>query len=202
MTIVNDMIIQAAVRFAIAGASDIINVHHMKVTDAGAGDEDDSIDAFQDSIQTALVYLEDMYSTGMTVVETLYHARVQGLSQPWIPIGIRSGGWAGTMVTDETCPPGVAPLVAFGAYDGLRGARKYLPPPVEGAVSLGVMNSTNTARMLGYAAWLVQPISFGGVTGVPVVIRTATGMTIALTGDITVNAELGYQRRRKPSVGS
>jgi hypothetical protein len=119
----------------------------------------------------------------------------------WDYVGSKDGTWAGTIITDQYLPSGVAPLVTADSSDAHAKGRKYLPPPDEGELTSGLF-STAFMTELGnylddYAATYV-----GTYASYAAGIWQETAGTFAqFSGTGKTTNVPAYQRRRKLGVG-
>lgn len=190
------------------GLSDIANVWHMRVNDEGNG-------VFADIVNDILVAIDVLYSSiNAAVPNTTDYADVNLFntsqnepygSYPW-PI-LETGGSA-----TESYAPAVSAFMWFPTGQSQVFGRKWLGPFNEGSIAAGVLNPTlaglcadlgdlvltleDTPGVASGATleFVVPHGQEGGSEIDPPVYLPAIQYNIA--GDV------GYQRRRRPGVGS
>lgn len=119
-------------------------------------------------------------------------------------LGIKDISVAGTAV-GGAAPHGVAVILTGNTSVPRTRARKFLAGFSEGEMANSTLSGTVlTALALFAAEWLTAETVTGSAELIPIVVGQSgpeAGVALALAS-IAANAITGYQRRRKPGVGS
>lgn len=113
-------------------------------------------------------------------------------------------GVSGTEVTDMV-PHGVAPVITAGTSRPQTRARKFIAGVAEDLMTDSDLGGTALAALADFAAeWISSYVVSGTADIVPVVVGQsgASAGLVYLLINWVVRSIVGYQRRRKPGVGS
>lgn len=171
--------------------------------DGGAGplDEDDVLEA-------ASNWMDQLYAN----VDDDMNDQVSGnLVEVWTvdtgtgdltPVGDEATTWVG-LGPQDPLPNGVAAICALKTTDTDVTGRKFLPGYVEAQATDNNLTSVPLSRLVLFAVdWATQYVDPNSVIFSPGVWSTAKTQFVAAGGTVIANAIVGYQRRRKPGVGS
>lgn len=197
-------IIKIAQNILLFDTQTAINVFWASIDDnAGGGplDEDDVVDAVANYLD--LIYTDVLPSIDASIAGTLGEVwTVDVPTGDLTPIGDGATTWVGSGVGDAF-PNGVAAIVTMKTTNTDVTGRKFIPGYVE---TEGVDNDLTGPALVRLANfgldWAAQHIDANDVILNPGVYSGTKAAFFFNTGVIVANAILGYQRRRKPGVGT
>lgn len=204
MSIPINTIIKVGAHILLPDVVDAINVFWFLIDDnVGSGplDEDDIITATENWLD--LLYAEVLASLADTVSGELVDVwEVEEGPFNLKPIGDGLQSWAGSAPQDAA-PNGVAQVAALKTVNTDVTGRKFIPGSAETSMTDNNLTGTALARLLDFGIyWAAQYIDANDVILNPGVYSKTKSNFYASTGTIVGNAIVGYQRRRKPGVGT
>jgi hypothetical protein len=162
----------------------------------------------EDILEAAANWMDDLYSE---IVDNIANTVIGTLVEVWevnpadgdlTPIGDEATTWVGAH-TGDALPNGVASINAMKTSNTDVTGRKFIPGIGEINATDNDLTSGALARSVLYAvAWATQFIDANSVTFTPGVWSMTKLNFFLATGTVIANAILGYQRRRKPGVGT
>lgn len=206
MTVPTGAALRASARFDGVHDQDIVNVYNFLTDFATPQAEQDVFDAVDDYLSSVYVeFDDDLYST-ITPVDLKVDV-VEFVGGKWmVTANVGFGSWGSTINTtdaDDPLPPGSAAVSFLYTNLGKHQGRKFFGGFTEGGNSLsGAVGSDVLTRIaLGVVKLLTPHVIAAGNDLITVVLDTVDG-TIREILSIGSNAHWGYQRRRRPGVGS
>lgn len=204
MSIPEGTIIKIAQNYLLPDEQTAVNVFWQEVNNnAGPGDLDDD-----DVLDAVANWLDQLYAE---VVASLADVIVSTICEVWTvneatgdltPVGDAATTWDGTSVNDPL-PNGVAGICTLKTTETDVTGRKFLAGYHDTAADDNNLIVAALARLVDFAInWATQYIDPNDVILDPGVYSTVLASFFGATGTIVANAIVGYQRRRKPGVGS
>lgn len=204
MSIAEGTIIKFAQNILLPDEQVAVNVYWATVEDnAGAGplDDDDVIDACAN-------FLDDIYdhinsNLANTVASTIVEVwTVNPLTGDLTPVGDGATTWDGTGVVDAL-PNGVAGICSAKTINTEVTGRKFIAGYGDTVFTDNNMLAAPLANLVLYALdWVTQHVDLNDVI-LNMGVWSQTKLNFYLfTGVVIANAIAGYQRRRKPGVGT
>jgi hypothetical protein len=204
MSLAEGIILKMAMHYLLPDEQTAINVFWAVLEDAiGSGPLDES-----DVLDAAANYMDALYAE---VIESLPTTVVGGLVEVWevdpatgelTPIGEESTTWEGNGAGDPF-PNGVCWVCSMRTIDTDVTGRKFLSGFVETSAEDNNLISAHLARLVAFALeWATDYTDPNDVQFIPGVWSTVQNTFRQRSGTVVANAILGYQRRRKPGVGS
>ena len=203
MTVPTNAILRIVGRIVMPDSVIAQNVWYLLFDNDGASaDEDDVVDDCAD-------WLDDIFGTILSQLDTeLTPSLVQvyiydSVDDDWDEVGTSVMTWTPASA-QEMLPHGVAAILHARTVDPDVLATKYiagLTEPMQDASNWG--SGTTANLLLAGLQWVTEHI--GSATGSsfqPGVWSVAQTAFKAFTGTVSVNGDAGYQRRRKPGVGT
>lgn len=161
-----------------------------------------------DVLEAAANWMDQLYgnievdiadTASSTIVEVWV---VDPLTGDLTPVGDEATTWSGQNILDAF-PNGVAAVGAMKTVDTEVTGRKFLPALVEDvAIDNNLTGGTLARWVLFVVDWATQYIDGSSVVFSPGVWSQTKLDFFLASGTVIANAILGYQRRRKPGVGS
>lgn len=197
-------ILKIAANIVLNDEQEAINVFWTLLGDnVGSGPLEDS-----DILAAAGNYIDALYDNiKIDISDTVW----AGIVEVWAvdpvdgdqtPIGDDLAIWVGGNVGDAF-PNGVAAICSMKTEDTDVTGRKFLPGYTEAAFTDNNMDATSLARLILFAAdWASDYVDPNDVVLEPGIWSQTKLDFVAATGITVVNTIAGYQRRRKPGVGS
>lgn len=198
---IDDEIIRVALHYAMAGASDVMNVFHFLYE--GTGDTDSSV---LDNIETWLdTDWGDLWKdTASSDAEMLY-ADVDVVNTDGTVarnLGIATTPVVGLNASDESAVAVSYFIMADTGFPRNRG-KKFVPGVPETAIVDGFVTATHLAKsVLLLSEWMNTLTSPANGDLVPGVLSLTRAAFLAFTGSGLATDVPAYQRRRKINVGA
>lgn len=204
MSIAEGVIIKIAANILLNDEQTGINVFWAEVADnigAGPLDDDDVLDAAANWLD--VLYTNLLAVLADTIIGTI--AEVWTVNLPdgdLTPVGFGVQTWEGTSAADAL-PNGNAMICAISTEDTDVYGRKFIPGVNEGSTVDNNISAGSLVALLGFAEdWVAQYIDANDVVLNPGVYSNAQNAFRASVDSFSANAIIGYQRRRKPGVGT
>lgn len=204
MTIPINTVLKIAQNIVMPDEQQGVNVFWATVDDnVGVGplDEDDIGEA-------AANWMDQLYAN---MTDQMVNLFVGGLVEVWTvgagtgdltPIADEAATWAGASAQDPF-PNGVAAIVALKTTDTDVTGRKFIPGWAESTAVNNNIAAASLAELALFAVdWATQYTDANDVIFDPGVWSQSKLSFKPASGTVVANAILGYQRRRKPGVGS
>lgn len=204
MTLPINTVLKIAQNINLFDTQTAINVFWAKIDDnVGGGPlaETDVLDAVVNYL--AKVYLDILPSMDASITGSLAEVwTVLESTGDLTPVGDIASIFAGTGVGDAF-PNGVAAIAAMKTTNTDVTGRKFIPGYVETEAVDNNLTGPALARLVLMAVdWADQHIDANDVIINPGVYSRAKLQFFNTTGAIVANGIVGYQRRRKPGVGT
>jgi hypothetical protein len=193
-------IIRVNLLYSASGASQAMNVFHWEVSDT-----------FTDAaIRTALMGFVDAWATDWADLAdddaSLDEAQFIVLSSTGAVLRTLAPymvAMPGDSLGGETTPAAVSGFMqAASLLAGIYG-RKYVPFIQESLIGQGILNASPVTTLIGMAIDWLLPIEISFDIALRAgVLSTKTGGFVRLQSPASISDVPGYQRRRKPNVGS
>lgn len=204
MTIAEGTIIKLAQNILLPDDQVAVNVYWAVVEDSigpGPVDEDDVLDA-------AANWMDEIYANLVTEISDLVTStlvevwEVDGLTGDLTPIGDELTTWTPTGASDAM-PNGVAGITSAKTTSTDVTGRKFYPGLQDTrAEDNNWISGTLTAMLAAAADWVLGWVDANDVEFIAGVYSMTQNSFYPMTGVIIANAIAGYQRRRKPGVGT
>jgi hypothetical protein len=204
MSIPIDTVLKIAQSILLPDEQIAINVFWALLGDAVGGGplaESDVIDAAANYLDLIYAEIDDMISDliASTVVEVW---TVDEPTGDLTPVGDGATTWVG-LDTNDPLPNGVAGICSMKTDNTEVTGRKFIPGINEVAVDDNNLDTIPFGRLLDFAVeWATEYTDANDVVLSPGVYSGAKANFYAATGTVIANNIVGYQRRRKPGVGS
>lgn len=167
----------------------------------GSAEEIDVVDDLVDWAEAMLTHLLTRIVPECTTTDVKVYV-YDAVDDDWDEVGTDT--WSVTFTNaSEMLPHGIAAVVHARTINPDVQGTKFIPglgeaTQVESDLSVGIL-----ADLVDFAAEWVAPF-VGAATGAdfaPLIWSVVRTTPILMSGDTVVNAQVGYQRRRKPGVG-
>ena len=204
MSLSDGTIIKIAAETLLPDDTIAINVIWGVVSDnggSGSVDEADVLDAAAAFVDNMFQNLETRIPTGIDggLVNVWTVAPATG---DLTPIGDEALTWTGSSAQDPF-PNGVAAVGSAKTTNTDVTGRKFIPGLNEQAADDNNLTAASLTAILAYLAdWVTVFVHVSDVIITPGVYSYTDSNFYLFTGVIVANAILGYQRRRKPGVGT
>lgn len=205
MTVATGSVLRATARFNAGGYGDMMNVYSFRTIFATAQLEADVFDEVD--IYLTSVYTEFSQLMALTLNPADLKVDVIAFQAgEWVVTqNVGFGSWGVGVVTAETndaLPPGSAAVVKLRTALGKHWGRKWVGWFTELSNDQGFPSTTLiSALVTGFVRLLTPSLISAGNTIETVVLDQATGAIRQVT-EIATLSQWGYQRRRRPGVGS
>lgn len=204
MSIAEGTIIKIAQNYLLPDEQTAVNVYWAEVNNnAGPGDLADADVLVAVSNWLDLLYAEVVATMADVVISTICEVwTVNEVTGDLTPVGDEATTWDGTSVNDPL-PNGVSAICSMKTSETDVTGRKFLAGYHDTAADDNNLITTALVRLVDFALyWATQYVDANDVVLDPGVYSTALASFFGATGTIIANAIVGYQRRRKPGVGS
>jgi len=206
MTINNGDVLRASARWSGPNGQDIVNVWYFQADFTTTDTDEDVFDAIDTFLTRIFLPFDDDLLTTMTPVDLKVDV-VDFIGGKWVVThNVSFGPWgAGITQTDagETLVPGAAAVGFLQTALGKHQGRKFFGGfGIDSNSPSGAVDSSVQSRiLLGLAQLLIDEVVQAGNNLVSVVPDTVFGIAREILS-VALNAHWGYQRRRRPGVGS
>lgn len=201
MSIDAGAILRAAISFAVANASDIVNVYHLVMTGEDDVSNAQAVLDCKDYIINIMNQISALYPDALTVNDVQVWS-LNFTTFEWESIGSTGSIWTGSQGTVEYLPAQVGPLFRANTTNAKSKGRKYLPPVTEAAVSEGILTAATLSTLGDALAEYIDSYVSGARTYTPGVWSPTDTVFYAFSGPAVVGSLPGTQRRRKEGVGA
>lgn len=161
-----------------------------------------------DILAAASNYMDSLYgevngSLADTLLSTIVEVwEVDGPTGDLTPVGDEATTWDG-LSTNDALPNGVAGITTIKTTDTDVTGRKFIPGFHDGAADDNNLVATPLSQLVDFAlSWAAGWTDANDVQFVSGVYSYTKNNFLMATGTTITNAIVGYQRRRKPGVGS
>lgn len=206
MTVPDGAVLRVSTRWDGVHDQDIVNVWTLRCDFATAQDEALVVSELDEYLSGVYVeFDDDLYQT-ITPVDIKADV-VEFIGGKWIvTANLGFGSWGATLNTTETAdplPPGAAAVSFLQTSLGKHQGRKFFGGFSEdqNSPSGAIGSDVITRIMLGLVKLLTPHVISAGNDLIAVVLDTVDG-TIRDVVSVATNSHWGYQRRRRPGVGS
>lgn len=204
MSIAEGVILKIAQHILLPDTQTAINVFWAELLDnVGSGPlaDDDVLDAASNWMDS--LYANLAASMADTVSGTLVEVWIVNESTGVLtPVGDEVTTWDGT-TADDALPNGIAAICSLKTTDTRVTGRKFIPGMTDaGATDNNLVGDALSRLALWAADWPVNFVDANDVEFNPGVYSGVLQSFFPASGVVIANAIVGYQRRRKPGVGS
>lgn len=204
MSIAEGTIIKMAQNILLPDDQVAVNVYWAEVEDAvGSGPLDDA-----DVLEAAANYMDEIYTNLLafianTATGTLVEVwTVDPVDGDLTPVGDELTTWTAAGATDAL-PNGCAAIISAKTVNTEVTGRKFFPSFIESnAVDNNWLSGAVTAMLASAADWILGWEDANDVNLIAGVWSMTKLDFYTMSGTIIANAIVGYQRRRKPGVGT
>ena len=204
MAISEGTVIKVAQNILLPDEQIAVNVFwYVVADDAGSGPLEE-----EDVVAAAAARMDDLYEE---ITGAMSDVCIGGQVEVWsvdqatgdlTPLGEQAATWEG-ISTGDMLPNWVAAICAMKTTNTEVTGRKFLPCFAEVGATDNNLTAGNLALLVAFASeWDNIFISAADVILTPGVYSTAKALFYLASGTTISNSVLGYQRRRKPGVGS
>lgn len=206
MTVATGVVLRASARFNSVNAQDNVNVYWFRTSFASAQTDADTFTAVDTYISSVYADFDDRIRNGWSAVDLKLDV-VEFVAGKWVVtqnVGFGSFGASLTFAgASDALPEGVSPLGFLRTGLGKHTGRKFFFGFTEADSDAGgnIAAAAVTAVVSGLTKLLTPHVISAGNDLIAVVADQAAGITRDIL-EVAGSGIFGYQRRRRPGVGS
>lgn len=206
MTVADGEVIRASARWSGYHQQDLVNVYHFRTDFATAQDEQDVFDAVDTYLQSVYALMDGLMSSGVYVNDLKVDV-VQYIAAKWkVTQNVSFGPWGSTLATaagDDVLPAGDAMVGFLYTSLGKHQGRKFFGGFTETSnTASGAVNSGLQTICISALTLLLTPYTISAGNDLITVVPGVYDGVVRDVISVGVNGHWGYQRNRKPGVGS
>lgn len=182
-----------------------MNVWHYRVVSGTELDYAVINDAIEAHMDTAYALIEASVASSVDTIDLLL-SEWDFTDNEWDGKDQSSAGCLNGSGAGDSAPNGISAVVRFVTDEIRRQGRKFIPGVIETHLSGNTISVGFASDLVDFADIMAADVTAGGATLRPCVFNDKVGTprfetSSDFTGDLFVNADVGYQRRRQVGAG-